>query len=453
MLATSSAPVSAPASASFSPYFSCKASELFDALKGAEALRKSADKFGLLGASVFFSTSGAGFYVQAFHALGSASALLAWLDSGNLKGNFSLPLLPLLSFVKATKGKGTIYYSEGKLSASASSASLSLSHGPALFEHPDQNETFRKESYCLTELAERQLPAEAEGFPLSPFLTASAFCSSDHAKQALTGAGLYGESFYATDGFSLRKAPAFLPAFPKASAFPAKAWLPSWLASVFRAFAKPVAIEKQSLLAFYFPAHKGSQAIRFCTSAGLFVVLRFPEVPGSFPNCDQLIPDRFPFSFKASTKAFLEAVESLLQALKVSDGAPLIALSADGPIGEVRLSATLQKNIGSKAKPELEDVGKHEASLFVRQIEAPSDPSLEDAFWQSPESQQEMAKEVFWHQSTILINGCFLQKTLKSFLSEGETIRFSWKDGKSPVLLSAFVPESKAIIMPVQKRR
>jgi hypothetical protein len=449
MLSTATA--TATATASFSPYFACQASELLDALKGAEALRKSADKFGLLGASVFLSSSGAGLTLEAFHALGSASALLAWLPSGRCRESFSLPLLPLLSFVKATKGKGSVLFTEGKLSASASGASLSLSAGPYWPAHPDQNEVWRREGYALPSLASAELPAEVEGFPLSPFLLASRFASGDYSKQALMGAGFYGESFYATDGFSLRKAPASCPAFPKASRFPAEAWLPSWLASVVEAFAKPV--ERESLLGFYFPARKQSQALRFCTKAGLLVALRFPEAPGSFPKCESLFPESLPFYFSANTKAFLEAVESLLQALKASDGEPRIELSIDGPIGELQLSAALQKNVGSKARPELEDVGKQEASLSIRALQAPKDPRFDDGFFDLPESQQTMATEKHWHESRLLINGRFLQKTLKSFLQEGESVRFSWKDGCSPLTLSAFIPESKALIMPIQRRR
>lgn len=444
-----SAHVSAPVA--FSPFFSCDASELLEALKGAEALRKSADRFGLLGASVFLSSPGAGLYVQAFHCLGNASALLAWLPSGNVRESFSLPLLPLLSFVKATKGKGSVSYSKGKLSASASGASLSLAAGPSLFDHPDQNEIWRQESYNLPDLSARLLPADSEGFPLSPFITTACFASKDEAKQALIGAGFYGQSFYGTDGYSLRKAPASLPDFPKAAAFPSEAWLPSWLASIVEAFAKPA--KRESLLGFYFPARKGSQALRFCAPSGLSVVVRFPEAPGTFPKCDQLFPDRLPFYFTAETKAFLEAVEALLQALKASDGSPLIGLSIDRPIGEVQISAVLQKNVGTKNRPEMEDVGTQEASVRIKAAAAPADPSLDDAFWQSPESQQEMARAKFKHESTVLLNGFFLQKALKSFLTEGEVIRFAWKDAHAPVLLSAFVPESQALIMPVQKRR
>lgn len=450
MLATTST-ASTASTASFSPYFSCEASELLEALKGAEALRKSApDPFGLLGASVFFSSHGAWLSVDAFHCYGMG-ALSCWLPSGKVRGSFSLPLLPLLSFVKATKGKGSVLFTDGKLSASASSASLSLPAGPHWPDHPDQNESWRREAYDLPELLEKHLPGDVEGFPLSPFLLASPFCSGDHSKGALMGAGFRADSFCGTDGFCLRKAPASLPAFPKAGSFPQEAWLPAWLVPIVEAFAKPA--KRESLLGFYFPARRSAQALRFCAPSGAIVALRFPEAPGSFPQCESLFPESLPFSFSADTKAFLEAVESLLQALKASDGEPRIELAFDGPIGEVALSAVLQKNVGSRKRPELEDVGKQEASFYARSLEAPADPRFADGFYDLPESQQKMATEKHWHQSRLLINGTFLQKTLKSFLSEGDRIRLSWKDSRSPILLSASVPESKALIMPIHRRR
>lgn len=447
----STSPSASLTSPFLSASFFCKASELLEALKGADALRKSApDSFGLLGASVFLSDSRSGLCVEAFHCYGMG-ALLAWLPSGQASGSFSLPLLPLLSFVKATKGKGTVAFSEGKLSASASGASLSLSAGPCWEAHPDQNESHRKEAYYLASLASAELPADSMGFALSPFLLASRFASTDQSKQALMGAGFYGESFYGTDGFSLRKAPASLPAFPKAFAFPAEAWLPSWLSPIVEAFAKPA--ERESLLAFYFPERRGAQALRFWTKAGLCVALRFPACPGSFPKCDGLFPSLLPFFFKANAKAFLSAVESLLEGLKASDGEPRIELFLDGRILEVELSATLQKNVGTKARPELEDYGKQEATFRCEYVKAPTDPCFDDGFFDLPESQQTMAKEKHWHQSRLLVNGRFLQKALKSFLQEGESLSFKWQDGRSPLLLSAFTEGSKALIMPVQRRR
>ena len=442
----------AASSPSASPCFSCKASELLEALKAADLLRKSSDFcYGLLGASVFFSDTGAGVSVEAFQNC-SFNALSVWLPSGFCRGSFSLPLLPLLSFVKATKGKGEITYKEGKLSSSASSSCLVLPFGLSLYDHPDQNEHWRKEGYCLSSLQEACLPDSAKGFALLPFLTASKLCSSDESKQALMGAGFSGEAFTATDGFCLRKLPAFLPALPKASGgFPEEAWLPAWLAPVVEVLAKPK--ERPELLAFYFPAKREAQALRFRTKAGLSIVLRFPAVPGSFPHTDQLFPSSFSSFFVADTEAFLAAVESLLQALKASDGEPRIELCCDNP-GEILLSADLQKNVGSKKKPELETVGRQEASFRTSCLEAelPSDPRFDDGFFELPASQQEMAIAKHKHESRLLVNGLFLQKLLKSFLGEGDRLRFSWNDSRSPIMLSAFTSESKALLMPIQRR-
>lgn len=451
MLATS--PLSSVQSvSSASPCFSCKASELLEALKAADLLRKSADsRYGLLGASVFFSDTGAGVSVEAFQNC-SVNALSAWLPSGFCRGSFSLPLLPLLAFVKATKGKGEIAYKESKLSSSASASSLALPFGPSLFDHPDQNESWRKEGYCLLGLQKACLPDDVKGFALLPLLTASKLCSSDESKQALIGAGFAGEAFTATDGFCLRKLPASLPALPKASGgFPEEAWLPAWLAPIVEALAKPK--ERHELLAFYFPTKREAQALRFRTKAGLSVVLRFPSVPGAFPRTDQLFPSSFSSFFVADTKSFLSAVESLLQALKASDGEPRIELCCDTP-GEILLSADLQRNVGSKKKPELETIGKQEASFRTSILEAalPSDPRFDDGFFELPASQQEMAIAKHKHESRILVNGLFLQKLLKSFLGEGDKLRFSWNDSRSPILLSAFTPESKALLMPIQRR-
>lgn len=452
MLCPSLSPSTLSPSASPSPCFSCQASELLEALKAADFLHKSAvSRYGLLGASLFFSDTGAGVSVEAFQNC-SVSALSLWLPSGFCRESFSLPLLPLLSFVKATKGKGEITYKESRLSCSVSSSYLALPCGPSLYDHPDQNESWRKESYCLSDLQEACLSDLAKGFALLPFLTASKLCSSDESKQALIGAGFAGEAFTATDGFCLRKLPASLPALPKASGgFPEEAWLPAWLSPVVERLTR--AKERQELLAFYFPERKEAQALRFRTKAGLSVALRFPAVPGSFPRTDQLFPSSFSSFFVANTEAFLSAVESLLQALKASDGAPRIELCCD-TLGEIMLSADLQKNIGSKKKPELETVGRQEASFRTSCLEAalPSDPRFDDGFFDLPASQQEMALAKHKNVSRLLVNGLFLQKLLKSFLGEGEKLRFSWNDSKSPIMLSAFTPESKALLMPVQRR-
>jgi hypothetical protein len=53
----------------------------------------------------------------------------------------------------------------------------------------------------------------------------------------------------------------------------------------------------------------------------------------------------------------------------------------------------------------------------------------------------------------LCLNAGFLQRALKSFAAEGDRVLFQWKDDRAPLLLSAFVPESLCLIMPVQKRR
>jgi hypothetical protein len=456
MLATSHA-ASVTASYSAAPSFSASASELLQACKGLEAFRKGAQSLrgfatsGLDADSIFFSTTGAGLIVEGFCW---KEAFYAWLPSGGLSacGGFSLPWLPFFSFVKATKGKGSIQYENGKLLASASGASLSLEAKPSLFEsEAAESQKLLKESHYLPAIAERHLPEDAEGFPLLPFLTASAFASDDAAKLTLCGAGFSAQAFFATDGFSLRKAPCGLPAFPKAGAFPSDAWLPAWLAPVVEAFAKPK--ERESIVGFYFPAREGAQALRFCAPSGLIVALRFSEAPGSFPNCQGLIPENLPFSFAIDRTTFLEAVESLLQALKSSAGAPLLDLSFDAEAGKLLLSALLQENKGTKKKPELVEIGRQEASCFASFRKASDDPRFETGFYEKPEIERDDAMRTFESSRRLCVNAGFLQRALKSFATEGDRILFQWKDDHSPFLLSAFTPESLCLIMPVQKRK
>lgn len=439
------------------PSFSASASELLQACKGLEAFRKGASAFrgfrasGLDADSVFFSTTGAGLIVEGFCW---KEAFYAWLPSGTLSdcGGFSLPFAPFFSFVKATKGKGSIQYESGKLFASASGASLSLEAQPSLFDsEAAESQKLLKESHYLPAIASKQLDEKAEGFPLFPFLAASAFASADFSKLTLCGAGFSGQAFYATDGFSLRKAPCRLPAFPKAGAFPSEAWLPAWLSPVVEAFAKPS--ERESLLGFYWGPRQGAQALRFCAPSGLIVALRFSEAAGSFPQCESLIPESLPFSFAIDAEAFQQSVESLLQALKASDGAPLIDCCFDAEAGKLLLSATLQKNQGSKKKPELITMGKQEASCFASFRKASKDPRFDAGFFDLPETQREMAMAKFEGSRRLCINGLFLLRAIKSLSKEGSRLLFQWKDDHAPFLLSAFVPESLCLIMPVQKRR
>lgn len=442
------------------PSFSVKASELLSALKAAEAFRKgiSAASFYRKGSldygAVFFSANGPeGFYVEGF--LGQ-EAFCLYLPSGKLSGSFSLPVDSLLPFVKATKGKGELFYAEGKLSASPSGASLSLPAGESLKDSDSaERQKLYASVYCLPTLAASVVSDDQKGFPLAPFLTASCFASADAGKMALAGVGFSDGAFCGTDGFSLRQVPAFPPLLPKASGgFPDDAWLPAWLSPCVKALCK--ASEEQGLMAFHWPMKQSLQAIRFWLPSGILAAFRFSE-QGSFPQYRQLIPDRLPFAFTCNRKPFLSAVEALLSALKASDGAPHIELSfqpggfsSDGP-GEVALSVTLQKNKGTKAKPELSDVGIQEASFCCSFTACSADPAFHEGFFDLPESQQEMAKAKYQQESRILCNAFFLQRALKSL--DGERLLFQWKDERSPFLLSCFSPDDLCLIMPVQKRR
>jgi hypothetical protein len=459
------APASAPtsASASASAFFTVKASELLSACKAAEAFRKGASalrgfrSYGLDADSLFFSSTGTGLIVEGFCW---REAFALWLPSGKLSdcGGFSIPFASLFPFVKATKGKGFLSFEQGKLSASDSGASLTVEAGPSLFDsEAAESQKMLKGSHYLASLLSSDLTEAQKGFPLAPFLFVAPFCSDDASKLALCGAGFSGGAFFATDGFSLRKQEASLPGFPKASAgMPENAWLPSWLASCVNALTK--ASEREALLAFHWPERMECEALRFWLPSGLCAAFRFSKA-GSFPNCQQLIPDRLPFAFACNRKPFLSAVEALLSALKASDGAPLVELSfqlggfsSDGP-GEVALSVTLQKNKGSKNKPELSDVGSQEASVSCSFTACAADPAFQEGFFDLPESQREMAKAKYQHESRILCNAFFLQRALKSFAGNGDRLLFQWKDERSPFLLSCFSPDDLCLIMPVQKRR
>lgn len=452
-----SLPASASASASALPLsFFAKASELLEACKGLEAFRKGAQSAacykssGLDCGAAFLAFTGAAFTLEGFH---QREAFYAWLPSGFGSGSFSLPFALLLPFVKATKGKGLITYESGKLSASASGASLSLEAGPALesSEAAEAQKIFGAEGYRLQAIAEKLLSAEAEGFPLLPFIKAASFCSSDFSKQALCGAGFSAESFWATDGFSLRKSPAFLPSLPKSGAFPESAWLPAWLSPIVEAFAKPA--ERESLSAFFFYEKKSCSALRFRSPSGLLVALRFDSNKGKFPDCAKLFPESFPFSFSVDREAFLSIVKSLSEALKSSEGAPLLDLSFDPESGSLGFSAILQKNKGSNRRPELEEAGKQEASCFVRFESFPEDLSFDAGFADLPEAQRLMAKEKLSDQLRLTVNASFLLKAIKSLEKEGSRLSFQWEGSRLPFVLSGSSEASACLIMPVQRRR
>jgi hypothetical protein len=384
--------------------------------------------------AAFLAFTGAAFTLEGFH---QREAFYAWLPSSFGSGSFSLPFALLLPFVKATKGKGFITYESGKLSASASGASLSLEAGPALesSEAAEAQKIFAAEGYSLQAIAEKLLSAEAEGFPLLPFIKAASFCSSDFSKQALCGVGFSAQSFFATDGFSLRKSPAYS-VFP----FPDEAWLPAWLSPIVEAFAKPA--ERESLLAFFFYEKKSCSALRFRSPSGLLVALRFDSNKGKFPDCQRLFPESFPFSFSVDREAFLSTVKILSEALKCSDGLPLIDLSFDPESGSLGFSAILQKNIGSSRKPELKEAGKQEASCFVRFESFPEDPSFDAGFADLPEAQRLMAKEKLNDQLKLTVNASFLLKAIKSLEKEGSRLSFQWEGSRLPFVLSGSVEAS-----------
>ena len=445
-------PISASASAS--AFFTVKASELLSACKAAEAFRKRASalrgfrSYGLDADSLFFSSTGAGLIVEGFCW---KEAFALWLPSGKLSGcdGFSLPFASLLPLVKATKGRGFLSFEEGKLSASASGASLTVEAGPSLFSsEAAESQKKLKGSHCLASLLSSDLTEDQKGFPLAPFLSVAPFCSDDASKLALCGAGFSAGSFFATDGYSLRKQEASLPGFPKASAgMPENAWLPSWLAPCVDALAKPA--EREGLLSFHWPERMECEALRFWLPSGLCAAFRFSKA-ANFPDCQKLIPSDLPYAFTVEKRAFLSMVEGLLQSLKAYDGLPYIDFRFDAPIGTVEASITLQRNKGSKKKPELENIGSQEASVSAFFTGFHGDPSFDDGFFDLPESQQEIAKAKFSLESQLCCNAFFLQKALKSFSED--RLCFQWKDSRSPFIVSNGSPASLALIMPVLRR-
>lgn len=448
------APASASASASAAAFFTVKASELLSACKAAEAFRKGASalrgfrSYGLDADSLFFSSTGAGLIVEGFCW---REAFAFWLPSGKLSegGGFSLPFASLLPFVKATKGKGFLSFEQGKLSASASGASLTVEAGPSLFDsEAAESQKSLTGSHYLVSLLFSELTEAHKGFPLAPFLSVAPFCSDDAGKLALCGAGFSENAFFATDGFSLRKQEASLPGFPKASAgMPEEAWLPSWLAPCFEALTKPA--ERESLLSFHWPERMECQALRFWLPSGLCAAFRFSRA-GTFPDCQKLIPSDLPYAFTVDRKAFLSMVEGLLQSLKAYDGLPYIDFRFHASIGTVEALVTLQRNIGIKKKPELGNVGSQEASVSAFYSGFHRDPSFDDGFFDLPETQQEVAREKFKLESRLCCNAFFLQRALKSFSED--RISLQWSNGRSPFVITNGSPSSLALIMPVIKR-
>ena len=414
--------------------------ELLAVVKAAEAFRK-AQTYGITGDRLFLSADGAGLLVEAF---AGKSAFAAWLPAelspfhGETK-RASFPFLPLLSFLKSTKGKSTVSF-DGKAFA-ADGGSLSL---PAeAFELSEADILYGKELPLLPFLKAEGL---SEGFPLAPIFSLKGFPSKDAAKLALNGIGFSEKSFCATDGFCLRESPADFPAYWRPESFPASAWLPAFVLPLLEACT--VKKEREKLLGFW-QEKREAGFLRFSFGLCSFVALRFP-IGGSFPNYRQLFPSQ-KWELSTNRKALLSALSPLLSALKGSAGKPHVTLTTDGAVGEIFLSAELMADTGkgSKHSPDLASMGNQEASVRASFRAFPQKPELSDGFWELPESKQEQAKEAYGKESSFLVNGFFLEKILKSF--SGERIELSWTHSIAPITFSE--GKERALLMPVQKRK
>ena len=419
--------------------FVCSSFELLAVAKAAEAFKK-AQTYGITADRLFLSADGAGLLVEAF---AGKAAFAAWLPAElspwqKEAKRLSFPFLPLLSFLKATKGKGTVAFN-GKAFA-ADGGSLAL---PAeAFELSEADLMYEGELPLLPFLKAEGLQ---EGFPLLPLFSLKGLPSKDFAKLALCGFGFSEKSFCATDGFCLREASADLPLCWRAESFPASAWLPAFVLPLVEACT--VKKEREKLLGFW-QEKKEAGFLRFSFGACSFVAIRFP-LCGSFPNYRQLFPEQ-KHTLSTDRKALLSALSPLLSALKASAGNPHVQVTTDGAIGEIFLSAELYTDTGegSKHSPDLAPMGSQETSVRASFRSFPPKPELSDGFWELPESQQEKAKEAYGKESAFLLNGFFLEKLLKSFSCE--RIELSWSHAVAPITLSE--GKEKALIMPVQKR-
>jgi len=425
------------------PFFSCNAADLLQALKACEAFRK-ASRFGLYGDRVFLFSNGEGLSLQAGRG---KEAFYAWLP-GSFRGKaFSFPFASFLAFVKSTKGKGSVHYdatafAPGKLFAS-SGPSLSLEAGSSMEDVGDPITTW-EEALSLPAFASAEA-SSFKGFPLLPFLSCARFCAKEEHKQALTGVGFSSGAFSATDGHTLLQASADLPGFPHTlGGFPESAWLPAWLASCVEASTPKK--ERASLFAFLSEEKHELQALRFW-SGKIMLSFRFEKL-SAFPNVGQLFKD-LPFSFSVDREKLLSETESLLQALKASDGKPHLSLSMDGAVDGLSLSCELFRNVGTKKSPSLEAMGSQEASLKASFQAFPCDLSLEDGFSDMSESKQEAAMENHKKLTRLTVNALFLQKLLKGFSSS--SLSFSWCNASSAIRVDA--PEGKALLMPVVSLR
>ena len=426
--------------------FTCSAANFLEALKGLDFFRKG-DSANKLGAdAVFLYVTPGGLVLSAMQSRTFLDCSI-WLPASvSDSAAFSLPFSGLFSFVKATKGKGWIEWKDGKL-ISANGASVSLSAGPSLANH---EQLPNHQGYDVGEIMAMEGPTV--GFSLNPFIIAAAFCSTDAAKLVLTGVQWRHGSVGATDGHSLRELPAVRPSYSKAEALPADAWLPAWLAPMVAQFRKPAKLGDS--LAFYFAAKRGRQAIRFCSDSGLIVVCQFPERLSSFPDYGQLFPANLPYSATVNLPSFVDAIKGATDALKESAGRPHVRLSWDGAIGEVSLSAKLERqNGGTKHSPTFETYGHHETSLSATFQDFATDPSLDDSFHGLPERQQEMTKAKHEDCTSFVVNAHYLLRMAKSFACDGDQLTISWANSRSAILISGGVSGSRALLMPVQVRK
>ena len=207
-------------------------------------------------------------------------------------------------------------------------------------------------------------------------------------------------------------------------------------------------------LAFYFAAKRGRQAIRFCSDSGLIVVCQFPERLSSFPDYGQLFPANLPYSATVNLPSFVDAIKGATDALKESAGRPHVRLSWDGAIGEVSLSAKLERqNGGTKHSPTFETYGHHETSLSATFQDFATDPSLDDSFHGLPERQQEMTKAKHEDCTSFVVNAHYLLRMAKSFACDGDRLTISWANNRSAIVMFGGVSGSRALLMPVQVRR
>jgi hypothetical protein len=422
--------------------FTVSAFELLAVAKAAEAFKK-AQTYGITGDRLFLSADGAGLLVEAFSG---KSAFAAWLPAeispfhGEVK-RLSFPFLPLLSFLKATKGKGSVSFN-GESFCDDKGGKIALSADSA-FGLSEQDQLYERELPLLPFLKAEGL---TEGFPLAPLFSLKGLPSRDAAKLALNGFGFSEKSFCATDGFCLREAPVDLPAFWKAESFPASAWLPAFVLPLMEACT--VKKEREKLLGFW-QARKDAGFLRFSFGSCSFIALRFP-LSGSFPNYRQLFPSQ-KWELSINRIALLSALSPLLSALKGSAGNPHVALTTDGAIGELSLSAELMADTGKgrKWKPDLVPMGSQEASVRASFRAFPHIPELSAGFWELEEREREVARDVYEKESAFMVNAFFLEKLLKSF--SGERIELNWTHDTAAITLSE--GKQKALIMPVQKRK